>query len=47
MAGFYPGPPYFFICKRCRHRFMRRINLGLFCPSCYSLKVRTDGWVRK
>lgn len=42
MPAFFPGPPYFFICHKCGHRFTRRIRLGLFCPRCKSLSVGKD-----
>lgn len=47
MRGFFPGPPYFFVCLACSHRFRRDIRFGLFCPACKSLRVRADPSVRK
>lgn len=35
--GVVPGPPYLFACRRCKHRFTRRIRWGLCCPRCLTL----------
>jgi Zn finger protein HypA/HybF involved in hydrogenase expression len=42
LSTFFPGPPYFFVCHKCGHRFIRRIRLGLICPKCKSLSVGKD-----
>ncbi|CAH0534086.1 hypothetical protein VST7929_01987 [Vibrio stylophorae] len=42
MPGFFPGAPYFFVCKSCGHKFCRKIKLGIMCPKCKSLKVQSD-----
>lgn len=34
------GPPYLFSCRRCRHRFVRRIPWGMCCPHCLALSPR-------
>lgn len=47
MPAFIPGPPYFFVCLACGHRFRRDIRFGLFCPACKSIRVMTDYSVRK
>ncbi|MDF3936846.1 hypothetical protein [Pseudomonas citronellolis] len=47
MSAFHPGPPYFFICRKCAHRFSRSLKLGLFCPACKSLRVEMDRSIRK
>lgn len=47
MSGFYPAPPYFFVCKDCGHRYRRDIKLALFCPKCKSFRVASDPTVLK
>ncbi len=47
MSSFHPGPPYFFICKKCKHRFSRKVRIGMLCPSCKSLHVEEDRSVAK
>ncbi len=47
MSGFVDGPPYFFRCKKCEHRFTRAVRLGLLCPKCHSMRVEKDRLVSK
>jgi|GEM_PF-2311260 len=47
MSGFMAGPPYHFVCKKCGHRFTRMINIGVFCPKCFSFKVVIDPIIQK
>lgn len=36
---FFPGPPYFFLCKSCGNTFQRRRRIGPPCPKCWSIWV--------
>lgn len=47
MSGFRPGPPYFFVCKKCGHTFVRDRRFALFCPLCKSFRVVEDPRVLK
>jgi Zn finger protein HypA/HybF involved in hydrogenase expression len=47
MSGFRPGPPYFFVCKKCEHTFIKERRFALFCPACKSFRVAEDLRVRK
>lgn len=47
MAGFVSGAPYFFICRKCKTQFQRKIKFGIICPKCKSLQVVSDKSVCK
>ncbi|MBS0213282.1 MAG: zinc ribbon domain-containing protein [Proteobacteria bacterium] len=47
MNHVFAGPPYFYLCRKCSHRFSLMVKLGLICPKCHSLDVIADPFVVK
>lgn len=41
------GPPYFFLCRQCGHRFQLRTPIAFLCPQCRSLRIETDHSMKK